>query len=183
MGLQNRCWFELRYSLLVVLNFSFGLGFYFFFKKPFLSFFEWSIENDESTTDGSKIVFHKLALPDYNSKFIFGVSNLYLVFVKYLMDIVVIYSLLGLHVSSCLQVFEYFSSFQTPKGELFMRPVDLMGAVVPVFPLFESHLVRDGYLTRERKAKNNIKEKKIKLLKTKKYGDQLYNLTKNFCLK
>ncbi|MBA0796311.1 hypothetical protein Gohar_007088, partial [Gossypium harknessii] len=24
-----------------------------------------------------------------------------------------------------------------------MRPVDLMGAVVPVFPAFESHLVRD----------------------------------------
>ncbi|MBA0852835.1 hypothetical protein Goshw_010270, partial [Gossypium schwendimanii] len=53
-------------------------------------------------------------------------------------------------------VFEYFASFQTSKGELFMRPVDLMGAMVLVFPPFESHLVRDGYLTRERKVKNNI---------------------------
>ncbi|MBA0574264.1 hypothetical protein Golob_001491, partial [Gossypium lobatum] len=43
-----------------------------FFKKPFLSFSEWSMESDESTTDGSKTVFHKLALPDYSSKFIFG---------------------------------------------------------------------------------------------------------------
>ncbi|MBA0728506.1 hypothetical protein Golax_001402 [Gossypium laxum] len=30
------------------------------------------MESDESTTDGSKTVFHKLALPDYSSKFIFG---------------------------------------------------------------------------------------------------------------
>ncbi|MBA0761086.1 hypothetical protein Gotri_023781 [Gossypium trilobum] len=127
------------------------------------------MESDESTTDGSKTMFHKVALPDYNSKFILGVSNLYLVFVRYLMDIVVIYSLLGLHVSSCLQVFEYFACFQISKGELFMRPVDLMQAVVPVFPSFESHIVRDGYLTKERKVKNNIKEK-IKLLKMKKLG-------------
>ncbi|KAK8257069.1 hypothetical protein V6Z12_1Z007500 [Gossypium hirsutum] len=122
--------------------------------KPFLSFSEWSMESDESTTDGSKTVFHKLALPDYSSKFIFGevyrrkvffnyekrlrlrsppekvnVSNLYLVFIRF---------------------FEYFASFQTPEGELFMRPADLMRAVVPVFPPSESHLVRDGYLTGER---------------------------------
>ncbi|MBA0608521.1 hypothetical protein Godav_020733 [Gossypium davidsonii] len=121
------------------------------------------MESDEFTTDGSKTMFHKVALPDYNSKFILGEvyrrkvffnyekrlrlrsppEKLYLVFVRYLMDIVVIYSLLGLHVSSCLQVFEYFAYFQISKGELFMRPVDLMQVVVPIFPSFESHIVRD----------------------------------------
>ncbi|MBA0864935.1 hypothetical protein Goshw_007458 [Gossypium schwendimanii] len=111
------------------------------------------MKSDESTIDGSKTVFHKLALLDNISKFIFRVSNLYLVFVRYLIDIVVIYSLLVLYVSSCLQVSEYFASFQTPEGELFMRPVNLMRAVVVVFPPSESHLVRDGYLTGERKVK------------------------------
>ncbi|MBA0852067.1 hypothetical protein Goshw_000805 [Gossypium schwendimanii] len=57
------------------------------------------MESDESTTDGLKIVFQKLALPNCSSKFIFQVSNFYLVFVRYLIDIVVIYSLLGLHAS------------------------------------------------------------------------------------
>ncbi|MBA0783963.1 hypothetical protein Gotri_001596, partial [Gossypium trilobum] len=79
-----------------------------FFKKPFLSFSEWSMESDESTTDGSKTVFHKLALPDYSSKFIFGVSNLYLVFIRHLMDIVVIYSLLGLHACRFLSILPLF---------------------------------------------------------------------------
>ncbi|KAH1113802.1 hypothetical protein J1N35_007180 [Gossypium stocksii] len=58
------------------------------------------------------------------------------------------------------KVFEYFASFQISKGELFMRPLDLTQAMVPVFPLFESHLVRDGYLTRERKVKNKNKKEK-----------------------
>lgn len=94
-------------------------------------------------------------------------SNLYLVFVRYLMDIIVIYSLLGLHVSLCLQVSVYFASFQTLEGELFMRPVDLIRVVAPIFPPSESHLVIDGYLTRERKVKNNIKEKQLNYSKRK----------------
>ncbi|XVF35637.1 hypothetical protein REPUB_Repub18cG0163100 [Reevesia pubescens] len=55
-------------------------------------------------------------------------------------------------VSLCFQVFEYFASFRTPKGELLMRPADLMRAVVPVFPPSESNLVRDGYLSGERSS-------------------------------
>ncbi|MBA0874034.1 hypothetical protein Goshw_010604 [Gossypium schwendimanii] len=113
-----------------------------FFKKLFLSFSEWSMESDESTTDGSKTVFHKLALPDYSSKFIFGEVYRRKVFFNY-------EKRLRLR-SPPEKVFEYFASFQTPEGELFMRPADLMRAVVPVFPPSESHLVRDGYLTGER---------------------------------
>ncbi|KAL5190010.1 Calcium uptake protein, mitochondrial [Glycine soja] len=37
------------------------------------------------------------------------------------------------------KVFEYFASCRTPEGELLMKPVDLMRAVVPVFPLFSLH--------------------------------------------
>lgn len=49
-----------------------------------------------------------------------------------------------------LKVFDYFASFRTPEGEIFMTPADLMRAVVHVFPPSESHLVRDGYLRGER---------------------------------
>ncbi|KAL6980224.1 hypothetical protein U1Q18_021867 [Sarracenia purpurea var. burkii] len=48
------------------------------------------------------------------------------------------------------KVFEYFASFRTPEGEVFMTPADLMRAIVPVFPPSESNLVRDGYLRGER---------------------------------
>ncbi|KAI4376180.1 hypothetical protein MLD38_013970 [Melastoma candidum] len=48
------------------------------------------------------------------------------------------------------KVFAYFASVRTPKGELLMKPGDLMRAVVPVFPPSESHVVRDGYLFGER---------------------------------
>nr|KJB18321.1 hypothetical protein B456_003G046800 [Gossypium raimondii] len=151
MGLWNRCWFEHRCNLLVVLNFNFGLGFCFFSINTFLSFSKWSMESDESTTDGSKTMFHKVALPDYNSKFILGEVYRRKVFFNY-------EKRLRLR-SPPEKVFEYFAYFQISKGELFMRPVDIMQAVVLVFPSFESHIVRDGYLTKERKVKNNIKEK------------------------
>ncbi|XP_042507584.1 calcium uptake protein, mitochondrial-like [Macadamia integrifolia] len=49
------------------------------------------------------------------------------------------------------KVFEYFASFRTPGGELFMTPADLMRALVPVFPPSESNLVREGYLRGERR--------------------------------
>ncbi|GMJ11115.1 hypothetical protein like AT4G32060 [Hibiscus trionum] len=113
-----------------------------FFKKPFFSFDEWSMESADSTGDGSQNVFRKLALPDYSSKFIFGEVYRRKVFFNY-------EKRLRLR-SPPEKVFEYFASFQTPEGELFMRPADLMRAVVPVFPPSESHLVRDGYLTGER---------------------------------
>ncbi|CAJ1973689.1 unnamed protein product [Sphenostylis stenocarpa] len=48
------------------------------------------------------------------------------------------------------KVFEYFASCRTPEGEILMKPVDLMRAVVPVFPPSESNLVREGYLKGER---------------------------------
>ncbi|KAB2016859.1 hypothetical protein ES319_D08G121700v1, partial [Gossypium barbadense] len=150
MGLQNRCWFKLRCSLLVALNFTLDWGSA-FFKKPFLSFSEWSMERDESTTDGLKIVFQKLALPDYSSKFIFREVYRRKVFFNYEKQLKL--------QSLPEKVFEYFASFQTPEGELFMILVDLMRAVVLVFPPSDSHLVRYGYLTGERKFKDNIKEK------------------------
>ncbi|XP_077236707.1 calcium uptake protein, mitochondrial-like [Tasmannia lanceolata] len=49
------------------------------------------------------------------------------------------------------KVFEYFASFRTPEGELFMTPADLMRAIVPVFPPSESNIVREGYLRGERR--------------------------------
>ncbi|XP_057488190.1 calcium uptake protein, mitochondrial-like [Actinidia eriantha] len=48
------------------------------------------------------------------------------------------------------KVFDYFASYRTPEGDIFMTPADLMRAVVPVFPPSESHLIRDGYLRGER---------------------------------
>ncbi|CAK9161546.1 unnamed protein product [Ilex paraguariensis] len=48
------------------------------------------------------------------------------------------------------KVFEYFASFRTTGGEVFMTPGDLMRAVVPVFPPSDSNFVRDGYLRGER---------------------------------
>jgi len=47
------------------------------------------------------------------------------------------------------QVFEYFASFRTPDGELFMTPADLVWAVVPVFPPPDFSIVRDGCLRGE----------------------------------
>ncbi|KAH6757897.1 calcium-binding EF hand family protein [Perilla frutescens var. hirtella] len=48
------------------------------------------------------------------------------------------------------KVFEYFASIRADDGEIFMKPADLMRALVPVFPPSESNLVRDGYLRGER---------------------------------
>ncbi|XP_073298673.1 calcium uptake protein, mitochondrial-like [Primulina huaijiensis] len=47
------------------------------------------------------------------------------------------------------KVFEYFASFRTPSGEVYMTPVDLMRAVVPVFPPSEAPSVRVGNLSGE----------------------------------
>ncbi|MBA0810668.1 hypothetical protein Gohar_002638 [Gossypium harknessii] len=113
-----------------------------FFNEQFLSFADWSTETAESAVDGSKNSFRKLALPDYSSKFIFGEEYRRKVFFNY-------EKRLRLR-SPPEKVFEYFASFQTPEGELLMRPPDLMRAIVPVFPPSESHLVRDGYLSGER---------------------------------
>ncbi|KAM7275751.1 hypothetical protein ACFE04_017617 [Oxalis oulophora] len=47
-------------------------------------------------------------------------------------------------------VFVYFASYRSDDGELFMKPADLMRAIVPVFPPSESNIVRNGYLEGER---------------------------------
>ncbi|KAL4564055.1 hypothetical protein LXL04_028105 [Taraxacum kok-saghyz] len=47
------------------------------------------------------------------------------------------------------KVFEYFASHQSPNGELFMTPADLMRAVVPVFTPSEATRVREGNLKGE----------------------------------
>ncbi|TKY74755.1 Calcium uptake protein 1 [Spatholobus suberectus] len=54
------------------------------------------------------------------------------------------------------KVFEYFASCRTPEGELLMKPVDLMRAVVPIFPPSESNLVREGYLKSERSLPGHL---------------------------
>ncbi|KAJ0989515.1 hypothetical protein J5N97_007871 [Dioscorea zingiberensis] len=52
------------------------------------------------------------------------------------------------------KIFEYFASFRSPEGEVFMSPADLMRAVVPVFPPSESNMVRDGHLRGEQHPGN-----------------------------
>ncbi|KAL3651252.1 hypothetical protein CASFOL_004254 [Castilleja foliolosa] len=47
------------------------------------------------------------------------------------------------------KVFEYFASFKTTPGEVYMTAADLMRAVVPVFPPSEANVVRGGYLKGE----------------------------------
>ncbi|PKA48865.1 hypothetical protein AXF42_Ash016381 [Apostasia shenzhenica] len=49
------------------------------------------------------------------------------------------------------KIFEYFASFQSGEGEMYMLPADLMRAMVPVFPSSESSVVREGCLRGERK--------------------------------
>ncbi|KAJ6849852.1 putative calcium uptake protein 1, mitochondrial [Iris pallida] len=44
------------------------------------------------------------------------------------------------------KIFEYFASFRSPDGEVFMLPADLMRAIVPVFPPSESDIVKGGNL-------------------------------------
>uniref|UniRef100_A0A1J3HRX6 Calcium uptake protein 1, mitochondrial n=1 Tax=Noccaea caerulescens TaxID=107243 RepID=A0A1J3HRX6_NOCCA len=84
----------------------------------------------------------KLALPSGSSRFIFGDAFRRKIFFNY-------EKRLRLQ-SPPEKVFEYFASVRTEKGELLMKPADLMRAIVPVFPPSESHLVREGYLTGER---------------------------------
>ncbi|XP_038898722.1 calcium uptake protein, mitochondrial isoform X2 [Benincasa hispida] len=86
--------------------------------------------------------FRKFSLPEISSKFLFGEEFRRKVFFNYEKRIRLY--------SPPEKVFEYFASFRAPDGELLMRPMDLMRAVIPVFPPSESHLVRDGYLSGER---------------------------------
>ncbi|CAI0416573.1 unnamed protein product [Linum tenue] len=118
------------------------------FKKQLSSFFDRSatVAGGEATSVGDcrreSSLFHKLSLPEYRSKFLFGDSYRRKVFFKYEKRIRLR--------SPPEKVFEYFASHKAPNGELFMTAADLMRAVVPVFPPSESNLIREGYLTGER---------------------------------
>ncbi|XP_022993842.1 calcium uptake protein, mitochondrial-like [Cucurbita maxima] len=90
----------------------------------------------------SNSFFRKFSLPEISSKFLFKEEFRRKVFFNYEKRIRLY--------SPPEKVFEYFASFRAPDGELLMRPMDLMRAVIPVFPPSESHLVRDGYLSGER---------------------------------
>ncbi|KGN55467.1 calcium uptake protein, mitochondrial [Cucumis sativus] len=90
----------------------------------------------------SSSFFRKFSLPEISSKFLFGEEFRRKVFFNYEKRIRLY--------SPPEKVYEYFASFRAPDGELLMTPMDLMRAVIPVFPPSESHLVRDGYLCGER---------------------------------
>ncbi|XP_049382629.1 calcium uptake protein, mitochondrial-like [Solanum stenotomum] len=47
------------------------------------------------------------------------------------------------------KVFEYFASYRTPGGEVYMTPGDLMRAIVPVFPPSQTTGIRGGNLKGE----------------------------------
>ncbi|XP_059637845.1 calcium uptake protein, mitochondrial-like [Cornus florida] len=79
--------------------------------------------------------------PEKKPKFLFGDAYRKKVFFKYEKRIRL--------QSPPEKVFEYFASFRTPSGEVFMTPADLMRAVVPVFPPSETTHVRGGYLKGE----------------------------------
>ncbi|KAG2245283.1 hypothetical protein Bca52824_092883 [Brassica carinata] len=112
-----------------------------------INLFSLADSSSTSVSDGdpkprSRSFIPKLALPGYSSRFIFGDAYRRKIFFNY-------EKRLRLQ-SPPEKVFEYFASVRTSRGELLMKPADLMRAIVPVFPPSESHLVREGYLTGER---------------------------------
>ncbi|CAN6985290.1 unnamed protein product [Brassica rapa subsp. trilocularis] len=115
-----------------------------------INLFSLADSSSTSVSDGdlkprsrSRSFIPKLALPGYSSRFIFGAD-------AYRRKIFFNYEKRLRLQSPPEKVFEYFASVRTSKGELLMKPADLMRAIVPVFPPSESHLVREGYLTGER---------------------------------
>ncbi|KDP33558.1 hypothetical protein JCGZ_07129 [Jatropha curcas] len=117
-----------------------------FLNRSLLSFADWPMATavKSAVKDlNSTSTFGKLSLPDYSSKYLFGDAYRRKVFFNYEKRIRLR--------SPPEKVFEYFASYQAPNGELFMRPADLMRAVVPVFPPSESNHVREGYLCGERR--------------------------------
>ncbi|XP_027356903.1 calcium uptake protein, mitochondrial-like [Abrus precatorius] len=97
---------------------------------------------NSASRSSSPSLFQKSSLPETTHGLLFGDEYRSKVFFNY-------EKRLRLH-SPPEKVFEYFASCRGLEGELFMKPVDLMRAVVPVFPPSESNLVREGYLKGER---------------------------------
>ncbi|KAL2637459.1 hypothetical protein GLYMA_06G066000v4 [Glycine max] len=116
-----------------------ALALFYCFNTP-NSHFEFS---NNAPRSSSPPLFEKSSLPEStHDHLLFGDAYRSKVFFNY-------EKRLRLH-SPPEKVFEYFASCRTLEGELLMKPVDLMRAVVPVFPPSESNLVREGYLKGER---------------------------------
>lgn len=131
----------LRWISAIALGSGFGLAGYGLASSsssptsPLLSFADWSTAvTPDMALDGNA--------PTFNPKFLFGEAFRRRVFFNYEKRIRMR--------SPPEKVFDYFASYRTQEGGIFMTPADLMRAVVPVFPPSESHLVRDGYLRGER---------------------------------
>ncbi|KAL7166044.1 hypothetical protein ACSBR2_036836 [Camellia fascicularis] len=125
----------LRWVSGIALGSSVGLvGYLSSSEKSFLAFADWST----AATAEVSVDDHQTS----NPKFLFGDALRRKIFFNYEKRIRMR--------SPPEKVFEYFASFRSPEGEIFMTPGDLMRAVVPVFPPSESNLVRDGYLRGER---------------------------------
>ncbi|XP_062078230.1 calcium uptake protein, mitochondrial-like [Humulus lupulus] len=133
-------------SGVVILGFSLGL---FYYSSPsWDSNLSRSFEYDskETISDNGEIKEEEEQFqesrPEKNSIFLFKDAYRRRVFFKYEKRIRM--------QSPPEKVFEYFASVRTPAGEIFMKPTDLMRAVVPVFPPSESDRVREGFLRGER---------------------------------
>ncbi|XP_028071532.1 calcium uptake protein, mitochondrial-like isoform X1 [Camellia sinensis] len=125
----------LRWVSGIALGSSVGLvGYLSSSEKSFMAFADWST----AATAEVSVDDHQTS----NPKFLFGDALRRKIFFNYEKRIRMR--------SPPEKVFEYYASFRSPEGEIFMTPSDLMRAVVPVFPPSESNLVRDGYLRGER---------------------------------
>ncbi|KAA8535209.1 hypothetical protein F0562_030212 [Nyssa sinensis] len=101
----------------------------------------WSSPSDTNSFLSFADSGGETAEPGNKPKFLFGDAYRRKVFFKYEKRIRIR--------SPPEKVFEYFASFHSPCGEVFMTPEDLMRAVVPVFPPSEATGVRGGYLKGE----------------------------------
>ncbi|CAL5375491.1 unnamed protein product [Camellia sinensis] len=121
-------------GIFVVVGSSLGLSYWSSLSDSncFLSFADSRGQNENANVN---------AEPEHKSNFLFGDAYRRKVFFKYEKRIRT--------QSPPEKVFEYFASIRTPSGEVLMTPADLMRAVVPVFPPFESNRIREGYLKGE----------------------------------
>ncbi|KAI3496000.1 hypothetical protein L1887_38350 [Cichorium endivia] len=115
-------------SSVVVVGLSLGLCYFTSISQPNTQFVYADSDSNEESTESK-------------SKYIFGDAYRRKVFFKYEKRIRT--------QSPPEKVFEYFASHQSPNGESFMTPTDLMRAVVPVFTPSEATRVREGSLKGE----------------------------------
>ncbi|KAJ4951159.1 hypothetical protein NE237_027991 [Protea cynaroides] len=121
-----------------------GLGFLYWYSSSSKTFDDWSISlNPTAKEDSQQHSIIQDVAGERTSRYFFGDAFRRRVFFNYEKRIRMR--------SPPEKVFEYFASFRTPGGEVFMTPADLMRAVVPVFPPSGSNLIREGYLRGERR--------------------------------